>query len=111
VKTERISNDRDEHVDLKATIVMDRRGFDRVPPQFELVGIRTKSGDTIAARAENVSLGGIGLRLESSVGIAAGDEVDVVYLYAALPAVVRYIEPQTDDTAIAGLEWTTPPKA
>jgi hypothetical protein len=104
-------NSVDESTDVSKTVLIsqDRRQFDRLPPQFEFVAVRTKSGESIAAKVENVSLGGIGLQLESEVGISASDEVDIVYLYAAMPAVVRYVEAYPDGITIAGLEWTKRP--
>jgi hypothetical protein len=97
----------DEIADVTKTVVLskDRRHFDRLPPQFELVAVRNNGGESIAAKVENVSLGGIGLRLESAGGIGVNDEVEIVYLYAAMPAIVRYVETYIDGITIAGLEW------
>lgn len=101
----------DASSDVSKTVVIshDRRQFDRLPAPFDTVTVRTKSGDSLAAKVENVSLGGIGLQLESDATIHANDEVDIIYLYAAMPAVVRYVESYSDGITIAGLEWTTRP--
>ncbi len=95
--------------DVRETVVLDRREFSRLPPEFELVFVRAKSGESIAAKVENVSPGGIGLQLETNVGINADDAVDIIYLYAAIPAVVRHIESREDGTIVAGLEWSSRP--
>ena len=101
----------DENTDITKTVLVakDRRRFGRFPPQFEMVHLRTKAGHQIAAQVENVSLGGIGLQLESNEGIQTSDEVDIIYLYAALPAIVRYVESREDGKTCAGVEWANPP--
>jgi hypothetical protein len=108
MKTTRMSTEADLD-DVRSTEVKDRRAFDRLPPQFEAVTIRTKTGETFPAKVDNVSLGGIGLQMESSGGIAKNDAVDVIYLYAAMPATVRHVERGDDGKAVVGLKWKKPP--
>jgi hypothetical protein len=107
MKTTRLSNVPEKACDVRETDTWDRRISDRLPPQFESVSVRTNAGESIPAKVENVSLGGIGLRLESTCGIAANDSIDVIYLYAAMPATVRHIE-ICDGAVVAGLEWNKP---
>lgn len=103
-------NEPDDQADVSKTVVItkDRRQFGRLPPQFEFVFVHPKAGNKVAAKVENVSLGGIGLLLESRDGIDVDDEVEIAYRYAAFPAVVRYVETRVDGSVAAGLEWKSP---
>lgn len=111
MKTTRMSAEAVENSKTRTASVDDRRVYDRLPPQFESVEVRTRSGEIIPAKVDNVSLGGIGLRLESSEGIAARDRVEVIYLYVAMPATVRHVVEREDGSIVAGLEWSKSPVA
>jgi hypothetical protein len=101
--------DPDAKPDGQETVVLERRAFSRFKSQVNFVIVRTNLGERTAAIVENESQGGIGVRLEFRIGINANDTVDVIYRTSVLPAVVRYVEPQEDGTALAGLEWATTP--
>jgi hypothetical protein len=107
LKTTRLTTQLDKESDNRATA--DRRVFERLPPQFESIDVRTNCGKTVQAKVANVSLGGICLRLTSDSGIVANSAVDLIYMYAVMPAVVRYVEAYDDGAIIAGLEWSKPP--
>jgi hypothetical protein len=107
LKTTLLTTQLDNESDVRATA--DRRVFERLPPRFESIDVRSNSGKTVRAKVENVSLGGICLRLESNSGIEANDTVAVIYMYVVMPAIVRYVEAYADGAIIAGLEWSKPP--
>lgn len=104
-----MADERDEGDAGPATASLDRRTFERLPPQFASIDLRTPDGNLLRAKVENVSLGGICLRLEAGDGLSENDAVDLIYVYAAMPAVVRHVETYPDGGMVVGLEWSKPP--
>lgn len=94
----------------RSTTMLDRRHFKRLPPKFERVVVRTKDGKNLDAQVENVSKGGIGLLMASGNDFQVDDAVDVIYLYAAMPATVRHIKPDGEGAFLVGLQWVLPPQ-
>ncbi len=98
----------DRFTDAEETDFSDRRAFERLPPPFEKLIVRTRSGEQIPAVVQNVSLGGIGLHLKNKQRVNQSDEVELLFNYASIPAIVKYVETYRDGMTIAGLEWVKP---
>jgi hypothetical protein len=73
----------------------------RFPAQVESVTVVAR----IAARVLDESQSGIALSVADPSSLAVGQEVDVVYAGAAMPAVVRRVHDQADGACVVGLQW------
>lgn len=73
----------------------------RFPAQVETAGILSRT----TARVLDESLSGISLEIDGPTSLTVGDQVDIEYSGAAMPAIVRRITEQDDGSSLIGFQW------
>jgi hypothetical protein len=73
----------------------------RFPAQVETAEILSKT----TARVLDESLSGISLEVDGPVSLTIGDQVDIDYSGAAMPAIVRRLSKQDDGATLIGFQW------
>lgn len=73
----------------------------RFPAQVETAEILSKT----TARVLDESLSGISLEVDGPISLTIGDQVDIEYSGAAMPAIVRRVSEQDDGSMLIGFQW------